>query len=78
MTKYGLPVIVLPASMILAMFGCSMIASACFSRANLETTCFVSMPSLMILSATIRLTGSFCSAFQTSPKPPDPMFCMSV
>ena len=53
---------VVPASSTLAMFGWSIMASACRSASNRATTCLVSMPSLMTLSATLRRTGSFCSA----------------
>ena len=56
----GTPVI--PPSKILAMFGWSMIASAWRSASKRATTSRVSIPILMILSATRRLTGSRCSA----------------
>ena len=38
----------------------------------------VSMPSLMIFSATRRRTGSTCSAIQTVPKPPSPICWSSL
>ena len=44
------------------MFGWSIIASACRSASNRAITCFVSMPGLMIFSATRRRTGCVCSA----------------
>ena len=49
------------------------IASACRSASKRATTISVSMPALMTLSATRRLTGSVCSARYTTPKPPSPM-----
>ena len=58
MTKYGRPVSVAPASNTLAMFGWSIIASACRSASNRAMTSLVSMPGLMIFSATRRRTGS--------------------
>ncbi len=61
-TKYGRPVSVLPASSTLAMLGWSIIASACRSASNRAITCRVSIPNLMIFSATRRRTGSRCSA----------------
>ena len=36
------------------------------------------MPNLMSLSATRRFTGSRCSAIQTSPKPPSPIFSSNL
>ena len=53
-TKYGRPVSVAPASSTLAMFGWSISASACRSASNRAITCRVSMPGLMIFSATLR------------------------
>ena len=44
------------------MFGWSISASACRSASNRAMTSRVSMPGLMILSATLRCTGSICSA----------------
>ena len=44
------------------MFGWSIRASACRSASKRAITCLVSMPSLMIFSATLRRTGSCCSA----------------
>ena len=38
----------------------------------------VSMPGLMTLSATLRRTGSCCSATKTRPKPPSPICSMSL
>ena len=42
---------------------------------GLETaiTWRMSMPGLIIFSATRRLTGSFCSAMSTTPMPPSPL-----
>ena len=47
-TKYGRPLSVVPASSTLAMFGWSIIASACRSASKRAITCRVSMPGLMI------------------------------
>ena len=58
--------------------GWSIIASAWRSASKRAITCFVSMPSLMILKATRRLTGSRCSAIQIVPKPPSPIFSSSL
>jgi hypothetical protein len=44
------------------MFGWSIIARACRSASKRAITCRVSMPGLMIFSATRRSTGSVCSA----------------
>jgi hypothetical protein len=52
------------------MFAWSISASAWRSASKRATTCFVSIPSLMILSATFRRTGSSCSAIYTTPQPP--------
>ena len=57
-TKYGRPVSVVPASSTLAMLGWSIIARACRSASKRAITCRVSMPGLMIFSATVRWTGS--------------------
>ena len=57
-TKYGRPVSVVPASSTLAMFGWSIIARACRSASKRAMTCLLSMPGLMIFSATRRRTGS--------------------
>ncbi len=54
------------------MFGWSIRARACRSASNRAITSRVSMPGLMTLSATVRRTGSVCSAIQTTPKPPSP------
>ena len=51
------------------MFGWSIIASACRSASKRAITCRVSMPGLMILSATVRWIGSVCSAMNTTPMP---------
>ena len=56
-TKYGRPESVVPASSTLAMFGWSIKASACRSASKRAITCRVSMPGLMIFSATLRWTG---------------------
>ena len=62
MTKNGRPPSVVPASSTLAMFGWSIIASACRSASNRASTAFESMPALMTLTATARFTGSVCWA----------------
>ena len=36
------------------------------------------MPGLMIFSATLRRTGSVCSAMKTTPMPPSPICCSSL
>jgi hypothetical protein len=72
-TKYGRPFAVAPPSSTLAMFGWSISASAWRSASNRTTTSRVSMPSLTIFSATLRTTGSRCSAIHTVPMPPSPM-----
>ena len=41
-------------------------------------TCLESMPALMSLSATSRLTGSVCWAIQTVPMPPSPICSSSL
>ena len=51
-----------PASSTRAMFGWFIMASACRSDSNRPRIDFVSMPSLISLTATRRCTGSFCSA----------------
>ena len=71
-TKYGRPLVVAPASKTRAMFGWSIIASACRSASKRASTWAVSMPSLMTLSATRRRMGSRCSARYTVPMPPSP------
>ena len=58
MTKYGRPESVAPASSTRAMFGWSIKARACRSASKRAMTCRVSMPSLMIFSATRRRTGA--------------------
>ncbi len=60
------------------MFGWSIHASACRSCSKRATTWRVSMPSLMILSATVRRTGTSCSARKTEPNPPSPRSFFSV
>ena len=72
-TKYGRPPSVAPPSRTLAMCGWSISASAWRSASKRATTCFVSIPSLMIFSATRRFTGSSCCAIHTVPKPPSPI-----
>ena len=66
---------VVPASSTLAILGWSIIASACRSASKRAITCRVSMPGLMILSATVRWIGSVCSAMKTTPMPPSPICC---
>ena len=56
---------VVPASSTRAMFGWSIRASACRSASKRAMTCRESMPALMSLTATRRLTGSVCWAIQT-------------
>ena len=53
---------VVPASRTLAMLGWSIIARAWRSASKRAMTCLVSMPGLMIFSATLRRTGWVCSA----------------
>ena len=60
----------MPASSTRAMFGWSIRARACRSASKRAMTCFESMPALMSLTATSRLTGSVCWAIQTVPMPP--------
>ena len=48
-------------------------ASACRSASNRAMTCRESIPALMSLTATSRLTGSHCCAIQTVPMPPSPI-----
>ena len=55
-----------------------MMARACRSCSKRWSTAFESMPALISLSATFRLTGSICLATQTSPMPPSPIFSTSV
>ena len=42
------------------------------------STCLESIPSLISLTATNRLTGSVCLARQTEPMPPSPIASMSL
>ncbi len=72
MTKYGRPSAVAPASSTWAMLGWFMSARAWRSASKRATTSLVSMPGLMILSATSRCTGSACTARYTAPIPPSP------
>jgi hypothetical protein len=60
------------------MCGWSISASAWRSASNRTTTSRVSMPSLTIFSATLRTTGSRCSAIHTVPMPPSPIGCSSL
>ena len=60
------------------MFGWSIRASACRSASKRAMTCRVSMPGLMIFSATLRRTGSCCSAMKTTPMPPSPICSSSL
>ena len=69
MTKNGRPSCSPPSST-LAMFGWSISASACRSASNRASTCFESIPALMSLTATSRLTGSVCLARQTDAHAP--------
>src|SRR5205814_989831 len=78
MTKYGRPALVVPASSTRAMFGWSMRARAWRSASKRAMTCFESMPALMSLSATTRLTGAVCWAIQTVPMPPSPICSSSL
>ncbi len=55
-----------------------MIARAWRSASNLATTCAVSIPALMIFSATRRRTGLSCSARKTVPIPPSPICWSSL
>jgi hypothetical protein len=57
----------------------SIMARACRSASNRATTALVSIPSLMIFSASLRRTGSFCSESQTAPsrlRPISPGACI--
>ena len=78
MAKYGRPDSVVPTSNTRAMLGWSIMARACSSASKRAITCWVSMPGLMILSATRRSTGSVCSAMYTTPNPPSPICCSSL
>src|SRR5262245_5352237 len=69
MTKYGRPPAVVPASRTRAMLGWSISARACRSASKRAMTCFESIPALMSLTATSRLTGSVCWAIHTAPIP---------
>src|SRR5262249_26019606 len=60
------------------MLGWTMRARACRSDSKRATTWAVSIPGLMILSATLRCTGCTCSAMKTTPKPPSPIFSSSL
>jgi serine/threonine protein kinase len=72
MTKYGRPDSVVPPSKTRAILTWSIIARACRSASNRAMTWRLSMPGLMTLRATLRLTGSVCSAMKTVPMPPSP------
>ena len=74
-TKYGRPFSVAPASYTLAIPGWSIRARACRSDSNRATTSRLSIPLRISLRATMRRTGSVCSACQTSPMPPSPSRC---
>ena len=63
----------MPPSSTLAMLGWSIRARAWRSCSKRCSTALESMPALMSLSATLRLTGSVCLATQTSPMPPSPI-----
>src|SRR5215467_4592784 len=60
------------------MFAWSIRASACRSASNRASTYLLSMPALISLSATRRLTGSVCWAIQTLPMPPSPIGSISL
>src|SRR5262249_2713300 len=53
-------------------------ASACRSASNRASTARLSMPALISLTATNRLTGSVCRAIQTVPIPPSPTSSTSL
>ena len=55
-----------------------MSARACRSASKRAITSRLSMPGLMILSATLRRTGSCCSATKTRPMPPSPICSISL
>src|SRR5436305_1836500 len=69
MTKNGRPEAVSPVSRTCAIFGWLIRARACCSASKRAMTCLLSMPGLRIFTATLRRTGSFCSAMKTTPKP---------
>ena len=77
-TKNGRPSSVAPASWTRAMLGWFMMVRAWCSTSKRASTSFVSIPSLMIFSATLLFTGFLCSAAHTSPKPPSPSFSRSL
>ena len=56
-----------------AIFGWSIIANAWRSASKRPITSRLSLPGLMIFSATFRRTGSSCSATYTIPKRPSPI-----
>jgi serine/threonine protein kinase len=78
MTKKGRPESVVPASSTRAMFGWSIRARACRSAPKRAMTWRESIPALISLTATSRLTGSVCWAIQTVPMPPSPIGSMSL
>src|SRR5262245_18221748 len=67
-----------PPSSTRAMLGWSIRARACRSASKRAMTCFESIPTLISLSATNRLTGSVCWAIQTVPMPPSPIASSSL
>ena len=69
---------VAPASRTRAMLGWSIRARAWRSASKRAMTWPVSMPGLMILSATLRRTGCSCSAMKTTPMPPSPICWSSL
>jgi len=60
------------------MLGWSIIARACRSASKRASTAFESMPALITLTATARLTGSVCWAMKTLPMPPSPISSISL
>ena len=60
------------------MFWWSIRARAWRSASKRAMTWRLSMPGLMILSATLRRTGTSCSAMKTMPMPPSPIACRSL
>ena len=72
--KYSRPSSVVPASTMCAMFGWLIIASAWRSSSKRAITSREPVPALTIFTATRRRTGAVCSASQTSPIAPSPIF----
>ena len=60
------------------MLGWSIRARACRSASKRAMTWRLSMPGLMTFRATLRRTGSVCSAMKTVPMPPSPICCSSL